>query len=50
MHDRSVDDICRLRPRSTAELLEVFGFGERKVAAYGDQIIAALRDFYRHKS
>jgi ATP-dependent DNA helicase RecQ len=45
MHDRSLDEICQLRPRSTAELLEVFGFGERKVAAYGDQIIAALKDF-----
>jgi ATP-dependent DNA helicase RecQ len=45
MHDRSLDEVCRLQPRSTAELLEVFGFGERKVAAYGAEIIATLKSF-----
>jgi ATP-dependent DNA helicase RecQ len=47
MHDRSLDDICRVQPRSTAELLDVFGFGERKVAAYGEQVLAALNNFGR---
>lgn len=49
MHDRSLDEICRLQPRSTAELLEVFGFGERKVAAYGEAIISALEEFQSGK-
>ncbi|MSO21111.1 MAG: ATP-dependent DNA helicase RecQ [Acidobacteria bacterium] len=49
MHDRSLDEICQLRPRAPAELLEVFGFGERKVAAYGAQIIAALEEFLNRK-
>lgn len=47
MQDRSLDEICRLQPHTPAELLEVFGFGERKVAAYGDAIIAALEQFRR---
>lgn len=45
MHDTSLDELCRVRPRSTAELLGVPGFGERKAEIYGPQIIEALRRF-----
>jgi ATP-dependent DNA helicase RecQ len=45
MHDTSLDDLCRKRPRSVAELLHVHGFGERKVQTYGPQIVEALNRF-----
>lgn len=45
MHDSSLDDLCRVRPRSLSELLSVSGFGERKTDAFGRQILEALRQF-----
>jgi hypothetical protein len=45
MHDSSLDEVCRKRPGSIPELLEVSGFGERKAALYGPQIFEALRRF-----
>ncbi len=45
MHDTSLEELCRLRPRSLPELLHVYGFGERKVASYGRQILEALGKF-----
>jgi ATP-dependent DNA helicase RecQ len=45
MHDTTLDEICRLRPRSNAELLSVSGIGERKAELYGAQILAALAEF-----
>ena len=45
MHDSSLDDLCRKRPRSLAELRGVSGFGERKTEIYGAQILDALRNF-----
>ena len=47
MHDTSLDEICRVRPRSLAELLNVTGFGDRKAELYGRQIIEALAQFRR---
>jgi ATP-dependent DNA helicase RecQ len=45
MHDTSLDQICRVRPRSVAELLNIAGFGDRKAQLYGGQIIEALKQF-----
>jgi len=45
MHDTSLEELCRVRPRSLAELLRVYGFGQRKVAAYGRQILDTLAQF-----
>jgi ATP-dependent DNA helicase RecQ len=45
MHDTSLDEVCRMRPTSTAELLQVPGFGQRKTATYGQQIFEALERF-----
>jgi ATP-dependent DNA helicase RecQ len=45
MHDTSLDEVCRVRPTSAAELLQVPGFGERKTAMYGQQIFDALERF-----
>jgi ATP-dependent DNA helicase RecQ len=47
MHDTSLEELCRVRPRSLAELTSVTGFGERKIEAYGEQILSALEDFDR---
>ena len=45
LHDTSLDDLCRRRPSSLAELLQVSGIGERKAELYGQQIFAALERF-----
>jgi ATP-dependent DNA helicase RecQ len=48
MHDTSLDDLCRKRPASARELRQVHGFGEKKTAEYGSQILEVLREFRRH--
>jgi len=47
MHDTSLEELCRVRPKSLFELRAVTGFGERKVEHYGEQILEALADFDR---
>ena len=46
LHDSSLDEICRLQPRSIAELLSITGIGERKADLYGQGILAALRQYH----
>ena len=45
MHDTTLDEICRILPRSIPELLHVSGIGERKAELYGEQIFDALGRF-----
>jgi hypothetical protein len=45
MHDTSLDELCRMQPRSLQEVRRVHGFGERKVEMYGKQILEALKRF-----
>jgi ATP-dependent DNA helicase RecQ len=45
MHDSSLNELCRVRPRSLEELRGVSGFGERKTELYGPQILEALERF-----
>ena len=47
MHDTSLEELCRVRPRSALALRAVTGFGERKVEQYGEQILGVLADFDR---
>lgn len=47
MHDTSLDELCRLRPRSLSEIRRVSGFGERKTELYGQAILDALDEFRR---
>jgi ATP-dependent DNA helicase RecQ len=47
MHDTTLEELCRARPHSLRELRTVTGFGERKIASYGEQILEALADFAR---
>lgn len=45
MHDSALDEVCRKRPTSIPELLNISGFGEYKAALYGPRIFEALEQF-----
>jgi ATP-dependent DNA helicase RecQ len=45
MHDTSLEELCRKRPRSISELQGIWGFGKRKTELYGQQILSALERF-----
>jgi ATP-dependent DNA helicase RecQ len=45
MYDTSLDELCRRRPASLAELRSVPGFGERKTETYGHELLDALARF-----
>jgi ATP-dependent DNA helicase RecQ len=47
MHDTSLEELCRIRPTSLEQLSEVTGFGERKTARYGEELLEALKFFNR---
>ncbi len=47
MHDTSLDELCRIRPRSVGELRGISGFGERKTRLYGSKVLDALDRFRR---
>jgi ATP-dependent DNA helicase RecQ len=45
LHDTSLDEICRLKPNSIPELLNITGIGERKADLYGQGILSAVRRY-----
>jgi ATP-dependent DNA helicase RecQ len=45
MHDTSLAELCRVKPRSLSELRRVPGFGERKTELYGQDILDAFSRF-----
>jgi ATP-dependent DNA helicase RecQ len=45
LHDTSLDEICRIKPSSIAQLRTVTGIGERKAEMFGHQILEALRRY-----
>jgi ATP-dependent DNA helicase RecQ len=45
LHDTTLEEICRVRPSSTADLLSITGIGERKAEVYGKGILAALERY-----
>lgn len=47
MHDTSLDELCRARPRTLSELRRVSGFGDKKTEMYGKGILDALAEFSR---
>ena len=47
MHDSSLEEVCRVKPRSLGELRGVSGFGDRKTEMYGPGILNALEEFRR---
>ncbi len=50
MHDTSLDELCRRKPASLQEIRQVPGFGEKKTATYGPQILNVLTQFRRGES
>jgi len=47
INDASLDELCRRRPSSLAELQSVPGFGDRKIERYGQKVLDALERFAR---
>jgi ATP-dependent DNA helicase RecQ len=45
LHDTTLEEICRRRPSSIADLRGVTGIGERKAEVYGKGILAALERY-----
>jgi ATP-dependent DNA helicase RecQ len=45
--DRSLRDLCLLKPKNLAELLDVYGFGETRAERYGPALIEIVRKFAR---
>jgi ATP-dependent DNA helicase RecQ len=45
MHDTSLEELCQASPKALADILEITGFGQRKVEMYGKQILLALEEF-----
>ena len=43
MHDTTLDEVCRVKPRSLQELARVSGIGERKIEMYGRDILEVVR-------
>jgi ATP-dependent DNA helicase RecQ len=44
MHDSTLDALCRRRPRTIAELLDVPGIGERRAERFGAQILKLIAE------
>jgi ATP-dependent DNA helicase RecQ len=45
MHDSTLEELCRLRPASLADLRRVSGIGERKIELYGAALLRMLQSF-----
>jgi ATP-dependent DNA helicase RecQ len=45
LHDTTLEEICRRRPSSIADLLSITGIGERKAEVYGKGILDALERY-----
>ena len=45
LHDTSLEEICRIRPSSIAELMEITGIGDRKAELYGQEILQMIRRY-----
>lgn len=44
-HNASIEALARQKPRSLAALSEVKGFGDSKIAKYGEDVISVLNAF-----
>jgi ATP-dependent DNA helicase RecQ len=45
LHDTALEAVCTRQPRTTAELLQISGIGEKKCAMYGPEILQAIERF-----
>jgi ATP-dependent DNA helicase RecQ len=46
-HDRSLQEMADRRPRTIADLHEIYGVGAKKAADFGDAFLDAIREFRR---
>ena len=46
LHDTTLEEICRRKPKFFAELLQITGIGERKAEMYGQELLNALARFH----
>jgi len=45
LHDTTLEEICRRKPKFLAELRQITGIGERKAETYGQKLLDALARF-----
>ena len=45
MYDSTLEEVCRILPRSLQDIRRISGFGERKTETYGQPILDALQRF-----
>ena len=45
LHDSTLEEICRRKPKAVWELLQITGIGERKADVYGQKLLDALSRF-----
>lgn len=45
LHDTTLEEICRIKPSSIAELRKITGIGERKAELYGKEILSVLQKY-----
>jgi ATP-dependent DNA helicase RecQ len=45
LHDTTLEEICRQKPQSIADLLQITGIGERKAEMFGQPVLEALARF-----
>ena len=43
--DKALRGLCRLRPQTREELIQVNGIGEKKADSFGEQFMAAIEEF-----
>ena len=43
--DATLISICNRKPKNIQELMEIRGVGEKKIKAYGDEIIKLVNDY-----
>jgi ATP-dependent DNA helicase RecQ len=43
--DRSLRELCLLKPKNLAELLDVYGFGETRAERYGPALLEVVKRF-----
>ena len=46
LHDTTLDEVCRRKPKVFAELLAISGIGERKAEMYGQELLDVLARFH----
>ena len=44
-HNASIEALSRQKPRTLAELSEIKGFGDSKIAKYGEEVISVINAF-----